>query len=117
MLFKFKSKSCGDLIMLEEGGKLVLSLIGKEPAAQGIIEVQDMAKSIKLLESVLLKNGIGEHIAPVESTRLKEGVENKFGGREGDESLDPVTVKQRVIPFLEMIKTCQSQGHPIVWGV
>jgi len=38
MLYKFKSKATGDLIMLEPNGRQVLRLIGKEPTAQGIIE-------------------------------------------------------------------------------
>ena len=37
MLYKFKSKATGDLIMLEPNGRQVLRLIGKEPTAQGII--------------------------------------------------------------------------------
>ena len=35
MLYKFKSKATGDLIMLEQHGSLVLRLIGKEPAPKG----------------------------------------------------------------------------------
>ena len=117
MLFQFKSKSCGDLMMLEEGGRLILSLIGKDPEPKGIIEVSDMGHAVKILEDVIRINGIGEHAAPAEHTRNKSGEEDKFGASHADESVDPVTIKQRVIPFLEMLKTCKIQGHPIVWGV
>jgi len=117
MLFKFKSKSCGDLIMLEEGGKLVLTLIGKDPQPQGILEVSDMARSIKLLEAVIQVNGVGEHAAPNENTLVTAKGREKAGADSSDQNLDPVTIKQRVIPFLEMLKTCQVQGNPIVWGV
>ena len=37
MLYKFKSKATGDLIMLEPQGKQIFKLIGKEPGAKGII--------------------------------------------------------------------------------
>ena len=31
MLYKFKSKAAGDLIMLEPNGRRVLEIIGKDP--------------------------------------------------------------------------------------
>ena len=39
MLYKFKSKATGDLIMLQPNGKSVLEIIGKDAAAaSGIIQ-------------------------------------------------------------------------------
>ena len=38
MLYKFKSKSGSDVIMMGPNGDEVLRLIGKQPAPQGIIE-------------------------------------------------------------------------------
>ena len=37
MLYKFKSKAAGDLIMLEPNGRRVLQIIGKEPGPKGIV--------------------------------------------------------------------------------
>ena len=39
LIYKFKSKAAGDVIMLGPGGDQVLRIIGREPAAKGIIEV------------------------------------------------------------------------------
>ena len=41
MLYKFKSKATGDVIMLGANGDQVMRIIRKEPAAQGIIAVAD----------------------------------------------------------------------------
>ena len=38
MIYKFKSKAAGDVIMLGASGDDVLRTIGKSPAAQGIVE-------------------------------------------------------------------------------
>ncbi|MCW5640107.1 MAG: DUF1840 family protein, partial [Rubrivivax sp.] len=38
MIYKFRSKAAGDLIMLPAHGDQLLRLLGREPAAQGIIE-------------------------------------------------------------------------------
>jgi hypothetical protein len=42
MIYKFKSKATGDLIMLGPNGDQLLRLLGREPAPKGIIEVADM---------------------------------------------------------------------------
>ena len=39
MIYKFKSKAAGDVIMLQPHGDQLMRLIGREPAAKGIIEI------------------------------------------------------------------------------
>src|SRR5206468_2407161 len=46
MIYKFKSKATGDVIMMGPNGDQVLRLIGKEPAAKGIIEVAAMPSAM-----------------------------------------------------------------------
>ena len=53
MLYKFKSKATGDLIMLEPQGKHILKLIGKEPGAKGIILPNEMLAAIDVLNSAV----------------------------------------------------------------
>ena len=50
MLYKFKSKVTGDLIMLEPNGRRVLQIIGKDPGPQGIILPAQMAGAAQALE-------------------------------------------------------------------
>ena len=53
MLYKFKSKATGDLIMLEQHGSLVLRLIGKEPAPKGILLCADMPRALHDLQTAI----------------------------------------------------------------
>jgi len=46
MIYKFKSKATGDLIMLGPHGNQMLALLGREPAAQGIIEAAAMPAAL-----------------------------------------------------------------------
>jgi acetolactate synthase-1/2/3 large subunit len=46
MIYKFKSKAAGDLIMLAPHGDQILRILGKEPSAQGIFDVADMPAAI-----------------------------------------------------------------------
>ena len=53
MLYKFKSKAAGDLILLEPQGKQFLQLIGKTVQAKGIIEPGDMPAAIAALQAAI----------------------------------------------------------------
>ena len=95
MIYKFKSKAAGDVIMLQPHGDQLLRLIGREPAAKGIIEVSDMPAVIEALQ-----NAAAQSDAPAESD-----------GEPG------VGLKQRVWPMVEMLKRSHAAREPIVWGV
>lgn len=96
MIYKFKSKAAGDVIMLQPHGDQLLRLIGREPSPQGIIEVADMSGAIQALQ-----NAAAQSDAPAEDANGERGV----------------GLKQRVWPMVELLKRSQAAGEPIVWGV
>ena len=53
MLYKFKSKAAGDVIMLGANGDHVMRLIGREPQAHGIFEVEAMPGLIAALQAAV----------------------------------------------------------------
>ena len=46
MMYKFKSKASGDLLMLGPDGDRLLRLLGRDPAPSGIFGAADLARSI-----------------------------------------------------------------------
>ena len=64
MLYKFKSKAAGDLIMLGPNGDQVLRLVGREPAPQGIFEVEQMPGLVATLESEAEEEEFSENSYP-----------------------------------------------------
>jgi hypothetical protein len=107
MLYKFKSKASGDLIMLEPNGRRVLEIIGKTPGAQGIVLPEQMLEAIAKLEAAVKQEEAERHAA------------QDHGGEEGSLSYDGTSVglRQRVLPFIEMLKRCQQAEKEVVWGV
>ena len=104
MIYKFKSKATGDVIMLAPQGDQLLRLLGREPSAKGIIEVAAMPAAIAALEAAV---AAAEARPPAASA--EEG---------DDEPARPgVSLRQRVWPMVEMMKRAAAAGHPIVWGV
>ena len=107
MLYKFKSKAAGDLIMLEPNGRRVLQIIGKEPGAQGIILPEQIPGAITALEAA---------VAREEADQQAQADQAKAKG-EPPPRAEAVSLRQRAVPFLDMLRRCQKAGEEIVWGV
>lgn len=107
MLYKFKSKAAGDLIMLEPNGRRVLEIIGKDAGPKGIILPEQMSGAISALEGAIAKEE-SDQKALAEEAKSKGQTAPKFDG---------VTLRQRAVPFLDMLRRCQQAGQEIVWGV
>lgn len=105
MLYKFKSKATGDLIMLEPNGRRVLEIIGKDAGPKGIILAGDMPTAISALEAAIVAEEADQK-APESAADAQAG-----SAREG------VSLRQRAVPFLDMLRRAQAAGHEIVWGV
>ncbi len=110
MVYKFKSKASGDVIMLAGPGDQLMRLLGREPAAQGIIEVAHMPQALLALQAALdteaQANKDTGHAAIA-----TEGTQDDAGNPAA------VALRQRLWPMVDMIKRAQAAQEPIVWGV
>lgn len=107
MLYKFKSKAAGDLIMLEPNGRQVLQIIGKDPGAKGIIEPAQMGPAIRALEAAIAHDEMQQKLADDEA--LAKG--GQVARAEG------ISLRQRAVPFVDMLRRAEKEGEDIVWGV
>ena len=55
MLYKFKSKVTGDLIMLEPDAKRLLKIMDREDQVKGIFLADQLSAAIAALESAITK--------------------------------------------------------------
>jgi cyclopropane-fatty-acyl-phospholipid synthase len=108
MLYKFKSKATGDLIMLEPQGKQVLHIIGKEPGAKGIIEPAEMLAAIDALHAAVEREEAA-HAAAEQAA--KDAGEPVVGGAKG------ISLRQRIVPFVDMLRRAHAEDKEVVWGV
>jgi Domain of unknown function (DUF1840) len=107
MIYKFKSKAAGDVIMMGPAGDDVLRVIGKAPAATGIIELASMPAAIAALEQAIAADEAVR--AQAEKEAAAEG--SKLGARDG------VTLRQRAWPLVDMMKRSIGEKADVVWGV
>lgn len=102
MLYKFKSKNTGDVIMLEPNGRMILEIIGKDPSPAGIILPGQMPAAIQALQAAIAR---------------EESVVNKKEQEEGDVPGDAPGLRQRAVPFIDMLQRNHKAQTEVVWGV
>ena len=108
MLYTFKSQAAANLIMLQPNGERVLEIIGKQPGPQGIILPEQMPAAIAALESAM---------AQEEPVQDPAGAATDKTASSTPQRSDAVSLRQRAVPFIDMLKRCQKAGKEIVWGV
>jgi hypothetical protein len=109
MLYKFKSKAGGDVIMLGPNGDQLLRLIGKEPAPQGIIEPAAMPAAVQALQNAVAADDAARAQAAAEGAGPED--ESAAAGAKG------ISLRQRMWPMVDLMKRAQAADEAIVWGV
>jgi hypothetical protein len=104
MIYKFKSKAAGDVIMMGPSGDQVLRIIGKEPSSKGIIEPVQMPAAIQALEQA---------VATEEAARKEAQEQDDAKPGKGD----GISLRQRAWPLVEMMRRAHAANENIVWGV
>lgn len=109
MIYRFRSPATGDLVLLGPSGDELLRILGREPAAQGIIEPAAMPAAIAALQAA---------VADAEATgaagsaaRADDDTEERDGGPRR------VSLRQRAWPLVEMLRRAHAADAPVVWGV
>lgn len=111
MIYKFKSKAAGDVIMLGPTGDKVLALIGKDVTPKGIIEPGQMAAAIQAL---------ADAVAADDAARARAAAGEEPGPDDGEHTAgarDKISLRQRAWPLVEMMKRALAADEPITWGV
>ena len=110
MIYKFKSKAGGDVLMLGPNGDALLRTLGREPAAQGIFEPVAMAAAIHAIEQAVL----ADEAARAAAQRGGAGADADACPPSGHDS---VGLRQRFWPMVDLLKRASQAGVPVVWGV
>ena len=105
-MYRFKSKADGDLIMMAPVGDQLLRIIGREPAAKGIIEVAALPRAIAALEEAIATAELARVAA-----RKTDDDDDEAGGA------NAIGLQQRAWPLLEMMRRSLAERSDIVWGV
>lgn len=110
MLIVFKAHSCADVVMLEENGREMLALIGKEASAdRGVVTLEQLPEAISALRRA----------AAVRREPRTDSPGQLPGGptEEGEDEVPPVQLFQRAQPVLNLLDQALQARTPVTWGV
>lgn len=111
MLYKFKSKVTGDVIMLQPNGERLLEIIGKhsaaEPSVKGILLVEQMPAALEALR----------HAINQEAAQRQQAIEQATRENHPAPKFEAIDLRQRTLPFMDMVRACLKEDQPITWGV
>lgn len=106
-IYRFKSRETGELVMLEPHAKRLLEILGKDATGPGIVLPEQMPAAIDALRA-----------AAVEEEALRKRLKAEAEARgEPPPDFDPVSLRMRTAPFIEMLQRCEKAGVEVVWGV
>jgi hypothetical protein len=108
MLYRFKSKAAGDVVMLEPNGKQLLEILGKDPAGPGILLPQDMPAACE---------AIARAVAQDEAARAQRQAQAHDEDEACAAEAERVSLRMRAAPFLELVHHSQREKTEVVWGV
>jgi len=104
VLYEFRSKAGGTVVMTQPVAERLLEIIGKPPARAGVFEPEQLRAAIAALEAAVAR----EQPATVDDD-------------DEQQSLPPmaraVSLRQRAWPLLELFRAALAREQRITWGV
>ncbi|MBV8380892.1 MAG: DUF1840 domain-containing protein [Paucibacter sp.] len=106
MLYKFRSKAGGDVIMLQPQGDQLLRALGREPAPQGIVLAADLGRAVAVIEQAIVDDEAAFAQAVAEAQASGAPTPRRLG----------VQLRQRAWPLLELMRRALAEDVDVVWG-
>jgi cyclopropane-fatty-acyl-phospholipid synthase len=108
MLYEFKSKAAGTVVMTGAVGDRMLAIIGRAPGAQGVFTPEQLGAAIEALQAAIA----AEKLAPAPST-----AETDKDDEAAEKSGKSISLAQRALPLIELLTAARAAGKPVTWGV
>jgi hypothetical protein len=105
MLYKFKSQSEAELIMLQVDGDQMLAMAGRQRTPQGIFTVKQIPAVVSAIEMAIRAHEQAQADHP-------ENLPMECGLAEGN-----VPLRHRAAPFIDLLNRSAAAGKDVVWGV
>jgi ribonuclease PH len=105
MLYRFKSQAAAPVIMLQANGEQMLDIVGKPISEQGEITAAQIPAAVQALYAA-----IAAHEAAARQAQQDPHAVVEVQG-------DGVMLRQRAVPFIELLQVSAQEGKDVVWGV
>jgi len=111
MLYEFKSRATGSVLMMGPVAERMLGIIGKASGPTGIITVAQMPQAITDLRTAIAD----ERHAREQAREATASADREAGP--ADHAGPAISLEQRALPLIEMLEQALRAGRDITWGV
>lgn len=112
MTYKFQSKACANVLMLQADGDKLLAAMGIVPAPRGILLPEAIPQALESIQAAIERNSAGSDLPP--AVRDPGGESSVDGDDTGEAA---VSLRQRAWPLVEMLRRALEAREVVVWGV
>lgn len=106
----FKSAATADVIYFDDVARRMMELMGKAAEDKGIVTVEQLPEAIRRLEAAIEADKERHRLLVQEEERSSEAAD-------GGGIRPAVSLTQRALPLLAMLKLARQENKPVVWGV
>ena len=123
MLYEFRSRATGTVVMTADVAEPLLRAIGKEPTPSGIVTVAQLPEIIARLERARAQSTMEapartDHPSTQASTQASTQPSTKALTHLDPEMPEPpVSFGARAWPLLDLLQAAHAAGRDVVWGV
>jgi len=123
MLYEFRSRATGTVVMTADVAEPLLRAIGKEPTPSGIVTVAQLPEIIARLERARAQSTMEapartDHPSTQASTHPNTHPSTKALTHLDPEMPEPpVSFGARAWPLLDLLQAAHAAGRDVVWGV
>jgi hypothetical protein len=108
MLYEFKSRAAGTVVMTAPVAERLLAIVGKASGPKGIFTVEQMAPALAALQAAIDEEKATEQAATADPEPT-----------DPDEPPPPpvISLRQRAWPLMDLLRAAQTKGKEVTWGV
>ena len=118
MIYEFRSRATGTVVMTAKVAERLLGLIGKPAGPQGIITVAQLPEAIARLQTAIAEERHARERAREAVHQAVEAGAAAAGHDEDDAGASQaIPLETRAQPLIEMFERSLAAGRDITWGV
>ena len=115
MAYTFESRATGELIMLKATAEHLLKLLDKTPGEPGIITVEQIPQALAALDAAVAQDEAQRQALQAQDENTSEADSTEAAAVSAE--IGAVSLRQRVVPFADMLRRSALEGKPVTWSL
>lgn len=115
MAYTFQSRATADLIMLKASAEQILKLLDRPLGEPGTVTVEQIPQALEVLERAVAADDARRQ-ALHEAINDADEITSVQAAAASAE-LGAVSLRQRVVPFADMLRRSAAEGKAVTWKV